>query len=209
MVGATGAVVALAGCGGAEDDGDGESGDTLSEDQEESGEIESEVGGGMPREEVDTYLTQNDARGYEGEIVDRTGQSSATITVGTGDDGLAFDPPAVHIDTGTTVIWEWTGEGGGHNIVSSENSDITSIGEEDIIEQGGATVEDIFEDEGVALYHCEPHREQGMVGAIIVGTIEPGNDGATGNETEDGQGGENQTDDGQTTENQTEDSQTN
>jgi len=204
MTGVAGTVVALAGCstldgleGGEVDESDG----PLPEGEQAG--TDSEVGGGSPREEVDTYLTENDAREWDGEIVDRTGQRSATVAVGAGEEGLAFAPQAFHIDTGTTVIWEWTGEGGGHNVVSSENSDITSIGEEERLEQAGATVEDTFEDEGVALYHCEPHREQGMVGAIIVGTIEPDNGGATGNETEDGQttedgeAGENQTGDGQ------------
>jgi halocyanin-like protein len=209
MAGVTGTIVALAGCStldGLEGEEVDESDGPLPEG-EQAGE-DSEVGGGSPREEVDTYLTENNARGWNGEITDRTGQSTTTVAVGAGPEGLVFDPPAFHIDTGTTVIWEWTGEGGGHNVVSSENSDITSIGEEEIIEQGGATVEDTLEDEGVALYHCEPHREQGMIGAIIVGTIEPDNGGATGNETEDGQTGENQTEDGQAGENQTENGQT-
>lgn len=210
MAGVTGAVVALAGCSRF----DGLEGEEVDESdgpqpEGEQAGTDSIVGGGIPREEVHTYLSENDARGWDGEIVDRRGQSTVTVAVGAGAEGLAFDPPALHIDTGTTVIWEWTGEGGGHNVVTSENSDITAIGEEDIIQQGGATVEDILEDEGVVLYHCEPHREQGMIGAIIVGTIEPEESETVGNETEDGQTGENRTEDSPTTENQTEDGQTN
>ncbi|TVT94158.1 plastocyanin/azurin family copper-binding protein, partial [Haloferax volcanii] len=57
--------------------------------------------------------------GIDGGYEDLRGQSEVTIEVGAEGNGgaLAFSPAGVWIDTGTTVTWEWTGEGGGHNVV--------------------------------------------------------------------------------------------
>ncbi|MFC6721456.1 halocyanin domain-containing protein [Halobacteriaceae bacterium SHR40] len=195
LAGATGAVVALAGCG--ETDGGGESPHLGTDDNENgetgSGDGETEMSG--PQGEVDSYLTGVDARGYEGEIVDNTGQSSVTVAVGGGEDGLAFEPAAIQIDTGTTIIWEWTGEGGGHNVIPADDSAFTEFGEEETIQEQGHTVEETFDDEGVGLYFCDPHRSLGMHGAFIVGGGAEAGGEATGNETEDGQMSENQTED--------------
>jgi len=46
---------------------------------------------------------------YDGEA-DRTDESTVTVAVGA-DDGFAFEPAAICVTTGTTVVWEWTGEG--------------------------------------------------------------------------------------------------
>jgi len=56
---------------------------------------------------------------HHGIDVDRTGQEAMTIEVGAEGNGgaLAFGPAAVQVDPGTTVVREWTGEGGQHNVV--------------------------------------------------------------------------------------------
>jgi arsenite oxidase small subunit len=103
----------------------------------------------------------DDVDNYDG-IVDETGQSEVVVAVGAGDDGLLFDPPAISVDTGTTVVWEWTGDGGGHNVVE-ENGTFDSG---DPIQTG--TFRYTFEESGTYRYFCEPHKTLGMKGAVVV-----------------------------------------
>ena len=188
-----GGVAALAGCGEAARGEDGESPNPVAEAEDEEGGSGGEPTG--PEGRVDSYLSGVDANEYGGEIVDNTGQDSVTVTVGAGDNGLAFDPAAMRIDSGTTIVWEWSGEGGGHNIIPADDSDITGFGQEETISEAGFTVEDTIEGDGVGLYFCSPHRSLGMHGGFIVGSGGSGTgeaDGnAGGNETEDGEMGQN------------------
>jgi halocyanin-like protein len=150
----------LAGCGG---DGNGDG------------------AGAIPGSEypaVDEWMTETDIGDaddtYEGEIVDLRDESDVTIDVGAegNGDGFAYGPSAVAVSTGTEVLWEWTGEGGQHN-VEAEPDD--QIGESDYEFSSGEAVEgdDIeysrtFDESGIALYHCEPHLSLGMKGSIVV-----------------------------------------
>ncbi|MCU4718760.1 halocyanin domain-containing protein [Halapricum hydrolyticum] len=106
---------------------------------------------------------------FDGSTVDLRGQEEVTIAVGAGSSGYAFDPPAVWVDPGTTIVWEWTGEGGAHNVVG-ENTDFTSG---DTIDQEGYTYERTFEESGIVTYYCNPHRDLGMLGALAVGDDVP------------------------------------
>jgi len=112
------------------------------------------------------------SKNYE-ETEDLTGEDEVTVDVGAGDDGYQFDPPAIRIDQDATVVWEWTGEGGGHNVVhvpedeeELEIEDATGadepVFETDITDEEGFTFEHQFEDTGTYPYVCEPHRQQGM-----------------------------------------------
>ncbi|GAB7091346.1 hypothetical protein JCM18237_16170 [Halorubrum luteum] len=121
-----------------------------------------------PPAAVDDFLTENDATGYEGEMLDATGQAGLTVEVGSGEMGLGFSPVAVAIDGGTTVTFEWTGEGGVHNVVAADESDIDVDVEEEEIDAAGYTAEYTFDATGTYLYVCEPHIAQGKVGAIVV-----------------------------------------
>jgi halocyanin-like protein len=76
---------------------------------------------------------------------------------------LSFWPAAAQVDPGTTVTWQWTGRGGGHNVVAESGEFETDIYMED-----GATFEHTFEESGTYLYYCAPHRPIGMKGAIVV-----------------------------------------
>lgn len=105
-----------------------------------------------------------DVENYEG-TVDARGENSVTIAVGAGG-GLQFDPAAVLVDPGTTVTWEWTGEGGGHNVAA-----VNGTFESEIVEDAGHTFEHTFEDEGISPYVCTPHEALGMKGAIAVGDV--------------------------------------
>lgn len=100
---------------------------------------------------------------YEG-TVDWTGQDSVTVDVGAGSDGYQFDPPAIAVDSGTTVTWEWTGEGQAHNVVAEDGTFDSGSQEagDDI------TFEHTFESTGTYQYVCVPHETLGMVGAVHV-----------------------------------------
>jgi serine/threonine-protein kinase len=115
-------------------------------------------------QEIDDFLSE--ANLYDGSIVDMTGEDEVTIMVGAGDGGLAFDPPAVRITSSTTVVWEWTGEGGTHNVASTEGSE--SDFQSEIVGEQGHTFNQSFDNTGIQLYVCQPHEAQGMKGAIEV-----------------------------------------
>ncbi|MDZ5811963.1 halocyanin domain-containing protein [Halorubrum sp. AD140] len=116
--------------------------------------------------------------GNGGSYEDLRGESEVTIAVGAGDDGLAFDPTLVWVDTGTTVTWEWTGSGGSHNVVTVEGPAELDSG--DPVGEEGTTYEvELGEDAaGITHYHCAPHDATGMHGGIAVGedveTVESG-----------------------------------
>lgn len=101
------------------------------------------------------------ATNFEG-TVDRTDQETVTVAVGA-NSGLDFAPPAVRITPGTTVVWEWTGQGGQHNVVEE-----TGVFESDYHLEEGATFEYTFEEAGIYRYYCTPHRGSGMLGAVDV-----------------------------------------
>lgn len=125
--------------------------------------------------------------GVDGGYEDLRGQDEVTVEVGASGNGgdLAFSPSGIWIDEGTTVIWEWTGNGGDHNVVANgENSAFenthTDINSGDPIGDEGHTYEYTFEEGGRTGYVCVPHRGVNMLGAVAVGedvpVIEPGPD---------------------------------
>lgn len=98
---------------------------------------------------------------YDGER-DRTGENQVTVAVGA-DDGFAFEPAAIRIDAGTTVVWAWTGEGGRHNVVERDGSFASEYYRDE-----GETFAQDFEAGGLFPYYCDPHREMGMKGGVRV-----------------------------------------
>lgn len=137
------------------------------------------AGSGTAAAQYDGWL--EGVNNYDG-THDYRGQDEVTVEVGAGENGLLFGPAAILIDPGATVIWEWTGEGGGHNVV--EQNDVFSSGEP--VAEEGTTFEYTFEDasEGdVFRYACEPHQGAGMKGAVAVGAVDDdliGGDGGSG-----------------------------
>ncbi|WP_248897328.1 halocyanin domain-containing protein [Haloplanus halobius] len=125
--------------------------------------------------------------GNYSEVTDATGQDEVTVMVGAEGNGgaFAFDPPAVQVDPGTTVVWEWTGEGGQHNVVD-DGGDFES----DLTGEAGFTVEQTFEEEGVTKYYCSPHQAMGMKGVVVVGAIPDSGGGGGGGSGGGGGGGE-------------------
>ncbi len=119
------------------------------------------------------YLS--DTENFEGETADATGMSEVTVDVGAGTSGLLFDPAAVVVDPGTTVKWNWTGNGGAHNVY---HDDTLSSVEEQLFFSGeaandsGVLYEFTFESSNTAVhpYVCQPHRALNMNGVIVVGS---------------------------------------
>jgi halocyanin-like protein len=107
--------------------------------------------------------------GNYSEVADATGQDEVTITVGAEGNGgaFAFGPPAVQVDPGTTVVWEWNGEGGQHNVAAEEGADFES----ELVAEAGFTFEQTLEEEGVVKYFCQPHRALGMKAVVVVGDV--------------------------------------
>ncbi|MFC5279542.1 halocyanin domain-containing protein [Halorubrum rubrum] len=98
-------------------------------------------------------------------------EDEVTVSVGTGENGLLFSPAAILIDPGATVVWEWTGEGGAHNVVAEAGT----FDSGDPVDEGGYTFEYAFEDasEGdVFNYLCVPHETVGMKGSVAVGDVD-------------------------------------
>ncbi|WP_335999300.1 halocyanin domain-containing protein [Halorientalis halophila] len=152
---------AVAGCSGG-GNGDGDNGGT------DGGGDDGDSGSGVSvPDEVDTYLSDNNARLYEGEAVDETGSDNVNIAVGAGSTNFAFDPPAVVVTPGTTITWRWTGNGGAHNVESADASD-AEFRSGDAVDSGSETFEQTFDEPGNYLYYCFPHQGSGMHGAVIV-----------------------------------------
>ncbi|ESP87053.1 halocyanin domain-containing protein [Candidatus Halobonum tyrrellensis G22] len=99
-------------------------------------------------------------------VVDERGSSEVTVDVGASGNGgsYAFAPAVVRVDPGTTVTWEWTGDGGSHNVVA-ENGAFES----DLHDGAGATYSYTPDEPGVVRYACVPHKPMGMKGALVVG----------------------------------------
>jgi len=118
------------------------------------------------------YLS--DTGNFDGTTADATGMDEITVSVGAGNQGLLFDPAAVVVDPGTTVLFEWTGNGGAHNVY---NDDELSRVDERLFDSGetvndsGVLYDFTFEDAntGTHPYACSPHRSLGMRGVIAVG----------------------------------------
>ncbi|EMA24665.1 halocyanin domain-containing protein [Haloarcula argentinensis] len=132
--------------------------------QEEGG------GGGETVPDYGGFLDQ--VGNFDGSTVDATGQDTVTVEVGVQANGSAygFGPPAVHVDNGATVQWEWTGNGGGHNVVSDGDGPLDSGS---TTSSAGVNYEHTFEEDGIYPYICVPHEGLGMKGAIVVGEEYP------------------------------------
>lgn len=102
-------------------------------------------------------------------VVDRTGRETVTVTVGAEGNGgpYAYAPAAVRVDPGTTVRWEWTGQGA-HNVNAVRGADFTSG---DPVGTTGVHFERTVEDSGVVKYQCDPHASLGMKGVLVVGDV--------------------------------------
>ncbi|WP_281194783.1 halocyanin domain-containing protein [Halorubrum sp. F4] len=129
-----------------------------------------EDGGGS--EEPDWPSATN---GNVGSYQDARGESEVTVSVGAGDQGLAFDPTQLWVDPGTTITWEWTGNGGAHNVQTVDDGGPASLDSGDPVDEEGYTYEyeTSEEDAGITHYHCVPHTSVGMHAGLAVGEDVP------------------------------------
>jgi halocyanin-like protein len=135
----------------------------------EDNESKSSGSGGSELPDFGGYLgSANNGDAVE----DARGTEEVTVEVGAGSQGYAFAPAGIWIDPGTTVNFEWTGEGGAHNVVATEDAtaDLDSGGAEATT---GVAYEYTFEEGGITNYYCNPHQSAGMLGAIAVGEDVP------------------------------------
>ncbi|MFB6308846.1 MAG: halocyanin domain-containing protein [Haloarculaceae archaeon] len=164
VVTAAGALAGCSGSGGSGGDGgDGGGGDGGSD----GGGYD---GGGSGDETVESssdvseWVSASD--NYDGKTLVLTGQDEVTVAVGAEGNGgaFAFDPPAIKVSTGTTVVWDWTGEGGTHNVVAEDGT----FDSGSAVSGSDVTFEHTFEETGTFLYKCVPHASLGMKGAVVV-----------------------------------------
>ena len=129
-------------------------------------------GGGEPAGPPDFGGFLDQVGNFDGSVADATGQSTATVEVGVQANGGAFGfgPPAIHVDNGATVEFNWTGEGGGHNVISKPDGPLDSGSP---VSQSGVQYKYTFQEDGIFTYVCEPHEGLGMKGAVVVGTDYP------------------------------------
>lgn len=164
-------VVVTAGLAGCIGDGGGD-GDGMNQTESPSPTATRGDGGEFTENErrVADFLTSDPATdNFEDSFDDALDEGNVTVKVGAkGNQGnYAFDPPAVKVSTGTTVTWKWTGEGGAHNVNSTPDSDF-EFRSGAPVDNANETYEKTFDETGVALYVCEPHRSLGMKGGIVV-----------------------------------------
>jgi len=121
-------------------------------------------------QEADLGTWFSNVSNFDG-VVDERGQTEVTIKVGAPGNGgrFAFEPAAVRVDPGTEIVWEWTGEGGTHDVAAEDDS----FGSE-LQGNAGDTFTHSFENEGITTYACTPHKTMGMKGAVVVGSAETG-----------------------------------
>lgn len=142
-------VGAMAGCGGGGDD--------------------SGSNGNSVPDRIDSFLSGSpDVGNYDGTWDDLTGQDQIVVDVGAPGNGTnqAFAPVAFKASTGTTIEWQWTGQGGLHNVVSVDDSDFQFDSGQAKTSRDPFT--QTFDGTGIGLYVCEPHQAIGMKGAFQI-----------------------------------------
>jgi halocyanin-like protein len=139
---------------------------------------ETTEGGGGGGGEPDFGGWLDDVGNFNG-VEDMRGNDQVTVQVGTEANGgpYGYTPAAVHVDAGTTIQFEWTGNQE-HNVVHQDGEF-----ESDLYTAAGVNYEYTFEEDGIYNYYCTPHRGLGMKGSVVVGSDYPtagGGDGGGG-----------------------------
>ncbi len=110
-----------------------------------------------------------DVPNWDGSLEDFTGEDSVEILNGEPDEPgeFVYDPPGVTVDAGTTITWEWVGDAG-HSVTHEVDDDEEEVFDSGNITGDGETFEFTFEEGGVYLYYCIPHRGQEQKGVVVV-----------------------------------------
>ena len=129
-----------------------------------STETAASTSGEIPALSDDATEYLSDARNYAGDgPTDYTGQSEVEVANGAGTRGMAFDPAAIAVSPGTTVVWQWTGRGGEHDVVAVDGSF-----ESELVESDSKTFSHTFDASGEWIYNCSEHERRGMKGVVVV-----------------------------------------
>lgn len=122
--------------------------------------------GGTAAAQYDGYL--DDEGTWDGQTGDARDVEDVTVMVGTPGNGgnFAYDPVVILVEEGQTVTWEWTGEGGVHNVRHDVDDPVF---ESEMVSEAGQLFEHTFEEGGFYPYVCDPHAGQEMKGVIVVG----------------------------------------
>lgn len=125
--------------------------------------------GGTAAAQYDGYL--DDEGTWGGQTGDARGVEDVRVMVGTPGNGgnFAYDPVVILVEEGQTVTWEWTGEGGVHNVRHDDPDVDDPAFESELIGDAGQTFEHTFDEEGAYPYVCDPHAGQNMRGIVVVG----------------------------------------
>lgn len=134
---------------------------TGTDDADTGSEAEGTDGADEPGDEMDEHL--DGATNYDGTVADLTGQSEVVVEVGDPEGGTdyRFDPAAAEVDRGTTVTWEWI-DSDPHSVTQTDGDAFDSGVEEE------TEFEYTPSETGLVRYHCIPHRDLGMRGALRV-----------------------------------------
>lgn len=151
----------LAGCSGDDGNGGGGSGNGNDDGGGDGGGGDGGDGHTYLDDEPDYDGWFDSANNYEG-TVDWTGQDEVSVV--TGYNSLGYDPAAIAVSPGTTVTWEWNGEGGDHDVASQDDGPLDS----DLVSDAGHTYSYTFDETGTFIYSCSPHEAAGMKGAVHV-----------------------------------------
>lgn len=111
-----------------------------------------------PARTFDGWLAETD--NYS-EVGDATDDDTVTVAVGAEGNGgrLAFDPPALHVSAGTTVVFEWVTDGTAHSVRAAQGS-FASERSDQVGHRYAVTVEG----DGVIEYECGPPAARGCAG---------------------------------------------
>ncbi|MDS0297807.1 halocyanin domain-containing protein [Halogeometricum sp. S1BR25-6] len=119
--------------------------------------------GDAEKPSFDGWLDRTD--NYDG-VADRRGESEVTVEVGAMGNGgeFAFEPAAIRVDPGTTVVWEWVGTAGAYDVVDDELGYAS--------ERVRGTDHEFalaFDGDGLSKYECTTYGDRGMRGVVFVG----------------------------------------
>lgn len=116
------------------------------------------------------FLVASDRDADEQERADEDDDDDEHIITVAPDDQPIFDPPAVEIDEGDTVRFEW--DASGYNLeILAQPDDADWEGEPDTQDEGHVH-EHTFETEGIYEFQSSDHADQGMFGGVIVGDVD-------------------------------------
>ncbi|MEF8813035.1 MAG: plastocyanin/azurin family copper-binding protein [Halovenus sp.] len=176
----TGTMVALAGCGSSDSDGDdGSTADDDTGGDETGGDTDGGTDDGSGDDDDEEQVPGADVLGGPEDL-----HSSATVEALAldGDQGAGqnvFSPAVVWLEEGAKVTWD--NASGSHSATAyhPETDGAMRIPEgaqpfDSEIMSEGETFEHTFDTPGVYNYYCRPHRGLGMVGLAVVGEATPG-----------------------------------